>query len=266
MLVGKSPRRATDRRHLVAQEVAVLEAEPDAALAEERVRLVGHRQVRTTACRHPTSRVRRVIRRPVHGLERSRRTRPAAPRPRATRSGRGTGTPCAPARRRPPRPRARHARRRRTRGWRPRRRRCRRGRPPAAPRGRAAEHVARPLPRRAARYSSSISGDGSTCSSPVAAVEEHRGAFGDGEHLRAGRHDDRDVTGPGQDRRVRRRTALGEDDPGDQAQVQARPSRRASGRWPPGHPSTVIRRAGSPVSARRTWSPTAWTSAARSLR
>ncbi len=42
---GGVPRRLTDRRHLVAQEVAVLEAEPDAALAQERVRLLGHRQV-----------------------------------------------------------------------------------------------------------------------------------------------------------------------------------------------------------------------------
>ena len=46
MLVGNCRAVWQIADHLVAQEVTVVEAEPDAALTEERVRLHGHRQVR----------------------------------------------------------------------------------------------------------------------------------------------------------------------------------------------------------------------------
>ena len=52
---------------------------------------------------------------------------------------------------------------------------------------------------------------------------------------------------------------------GDQAEIQAGRLRRASGRAATRTPFAVICRAVPPVSARSTWSPTACTSAARSL-
>ena len=72
----------------------------------------------------------------------------------------------------------------------------------------------------------------------AAAVEEDRGALGDAQHLGAGRHDDGDVAGPGQDRRVRGRAPLGEDDAGHQVEVQAG---RLGGRQVAGHQDTLRR-------------------------
>ena len=217
----EAPRGLADRRQLVAQQVAVLEAQPDAALTEERVGLRGHRQVR-----------QRLVAADVEGAQRdragrpsprrSRRTPPAAPRrsARPLRSRKRNSVRTSPA---PSAPAASAARAsateprlaatvnavpsRETAGC-SARASCR-----ARPLGSLAGALAdtpRPAPSTA-----------STCSSPVLPSSDDGGALGQGQHVAAGRHDHRDVPGPGQDRGVRGRAPVRQDHAGHQVQVQA---------------------------------------------
>ena len=137
-------------------------------------------------------------------------------RPRKRNSVRTRPAPSAPAaERRPGRPP-------RTRGWRPRRTPSR----PVTTAGcsasaRCAGTTLGELARPGARYSASSSGAGSTCSSPVPPSTTTVVPSGIASTSRPAATTTRDVAGPGQDRGVRGRAAVGEDDSGHQLQVQA---------------------------------------------
>ena len=204
-----APRRVADRDHLVAQQVAVLEAEPDARAGRgtgSPPRGIGRYG---SGLSPPTSRVRRVIRRPAMASAIASyspccsSTSGAALRSRKRNSVRTRPAPSAP-------PRARPGRRPPSRGWRRRRTASRRGTRRAARRGRAGGRVARRISTARRRYSSSSSGAGSTCSSPRPPSRTTVVPSGMLSTSRPGRHDHRDVAGPGQDGGVRRRAALGE--------------------------------------------------------
>ena len=236
MLDREPPRGLAHRRQLVAQQVAVLEAQPDAALAEERVGLDRHRQVR-----------QRLVPADVEGAQGDA---PAAHRLR----DRVVDRAAAP--------------RRRARPLRSRKRNSVRTRPaPSAPRDERRARVGdRPqvgghVERRAVAGDGRLLGEGelpgvplgslagappillhqlrptaSTCSSPVLPSSDDGGALGQVQHVAARPPRPPGCPGPGPgSRRARwgcpapaRRRSPG---PGP-----GRPSRRGSGRRRPGLP------------------------------
>ena len=261
-----APRRLADRGQLVAQEVAVVEAEPDPARPEERVRLARHRQVG-----------QRLVAADVEGAQGD----PPAGHGLGDRVvltllllDVGSGAPVEeeelgadqPGAVRPGRERGSGIGHRSEVGGHDERT-CRRGTRPAA--RRAASCRARRSASSEARRRNSVQQlrRGIDVQLAGAAVEDDRGAFGDARAPRGRPRRRPGCRGPA---RGSPRATSGS--PAARTTPVTRPRSRpaaSAGVRSRGHQDALRRRsavAGSPVRARSTWSPTARTSAARSRR